>query len=80
MNSSKRVEDFSLDALRSGDRAEFARFVEDTGYQSTAETAGWGWVHVGDEWVEMSGADWQHPRGSDSDIEDKMVLSGVRNS
>jgi len=28
MNSSKRVEDFSLDALRSGDRAEFALLVE----------------------------------------------------
>lgn len=28
MNSRKRVEDFSLDALRSGDRAEFALLVE----------------------------------------------------
>lgn len=28
MNSGKRVEDFSLDALRSGDRAEFARLVD----------------------------------------------------
>lgn len=28
MNSSKRVEDFSLDALRSGERAEFALLVE----------------------------------------------------
>lgn len=28
MNSSKRVDDFSLDALRSGDRAEFALLVE----------------------------------------------------
>ena len=28
MNSNKRVEDFSLDALRSGDRAEFALLVE----------------------------------------------------
>lgn len=28
MNSSKRVEDFSLDALRSGDRAEFALLVD----------------------------------------------------
>jgi len=28
MNSSRRVEDFSLDALRSGDRAEFALLVE----------------------------------------------------
>ena len=29
MNSSKRVEDFSLDALRSGDRAEFALLVDE---------------------------------------------------
>jgi formylglycine-generating enzyme required for sulfatase activity len=50
---------------------QFARFVADTGYQTGAEAAGWGWVHGGDEWVEMSGADWQHPRGPNSDIADK---------
>lgn len=51
--------------------AQFARFVEATGYQTDAEKAGWGWVYLGEEWGEVSGADWRHPRGPDSGIDNK---------
>jgi formylglycine-generating enzyme required for sulfatase activity len=50
----------------------FAHFVAETDYQTDAEKAGWGWVRIGSEWEEMSGADWRHPRGQSSGIEDKM--------
>ncbi len=50
----------------------FARFVAATGYQTEAEKRGWGWVWKGSEWEKVEGADWRHPRGPDSSIEDKM--------
>jgi formylglycine-generating enzyme required for sulfatase activity len=48
--------------------AMFALFVEATGYQTDAEGQGGSWIFQGSGWSEVSGADWQHPRGSESDL------------
>ena len=48
--------------------AEFARFVEATGYRTEAERLGWSGVfdrEAGD-WTKGDGADWRHPEGPDS--------------
>jgi serine/threonine-protein kinase len=54
--------------------AMFRTFVEATGYETTAEIAGWGqpWRKgpMEKEWPRVSGADWQHPRGPESIAED----------
>lgn len=51
--------------------AMFARFVNTTGYDTDAENAGVGQVlsAPGLQWKEISGADWQHPFGPESDLE-----------
>lgn len=61
--------------------AQWARFVEATGYRTTAETAGGSWVWRGGDdvrapdqdqfWKLTPGADWRHPGGPDTGIEDK---------
>jgi len=51
--------------------AQFAAFVAETGYITLAEQEGWGMAYNGARWVKTSGADWRHPRGVDSDVEDK---------
>jgi serine/threonine-protein kinase len=48
--------------------AMFALFVEATGYQTDAEQLGSSWIFDGGSWSEVSGADWQHPRGPASDL------------
>lgn len=48
--------------------AQFAAFVETSGYQTTAEDAGWSWAYDGDSSVEMEGAAWQSPAGPGSTI------------
>jgi len=50
----------------------FARFVNETNYQTEAETRGWGWVNMGDEWEEVDGANWRHPGGPGSSINGKL--------
>jgi len=50
---------------------EFARFVEATGYKTTAEQKGTGRVLIGTEWKETKGADWRHPGGLKTDIQGK---------
>jgi formylglycine-generating enzyme required for sulfatase activity/tRNA A-37 threonylcarbamoyl transferase component Bud32 len=52
--------------------AEFARFVEATGYRTTAEEEGSGYTWTGKEWEETEGANWQHPGGPQTDIQGKM--------
>jgi formylglycine-generating enzyme required for sulfatase activity len=69
--------------------AKFARFVQETGYVTEAETFGWSYVFhlfVSAEtakkvekvaaqtpwWWVVPGADWRHPEGPDSTIEDRM--------
>ncbi len=50
--------------------AMFAKFVESESYQSTVEKSGCGWVYLPEkkDWNCVSGADWRHPRGPDSDL------------
>ena len=49
---------------------QFEKFVSDTGYETTAEKEGSGWIVVGNEWLNIEGANWQHPQGPDSDLTD----------
>jgi formylglycine-generating enzyme required for sulfatase activity len=51
--------------------AEFARFVQSTGYQTTAERSGTGCANTGERWEDIPGADWQHPGGPGTDIQDQ---------
>ena len=50
---------------------QFARFVAETGYQTDAERAGWGWVRLNDGWEQVNGANWQHPRGPITTVDGK---------
>ena len=54
--------------------SEFARFVQDTGYETDAEKKGISWVFKKGQrdWVAIQGADWRHPLGSESSIVDTM--------
>lgn len=49
---------------------QFARFVAATGYRTTAERAGGGWIYRGGarDWQYVPGADWRHPLGPQSAI------------
>jgi sulfatase modifying factor 1 len=51
--------------------AEYARFVQATRYQTTAERTGIGCACIGDKWEDIPGADWRHPRGPLTDIQSK---------
>lgn len=60
--------------------AEFAAFVEDTGYLTTAEKQGYSWVWTGGDlieprqehlWLKIPDASWRVPRGEGSDVADK---------
>ncbi|NIM95010.1 MAG: SUMF1/EgtB/PvdO family nonheme iron enzyme [Anaerolineales bacterium] len=52
----------------------FRKFVEDTGYETTAERDGWGapWTDgpMEKEWPHVPGTDWQHPHGPESSAVD----------
>ena len=79
-----RLPAFSIDAT-SVTNADFARFIDDTGYRTEAETFGFSAVfHLAlqaepDEvmgpasgtpwWAGVRGADWRHPGGSRSDLD-----------
>ncbi|MBM3133797.1 MAG: hypothetical protein FJZ89_00600 [Chloroflexi bacterium] len=50
--------------------AEFARFVQATGYQTAGEKPGGkGWALFEGKWQPVEGANWQHPEGPQSSIE-----------
>lgn len=83
----RTVAPFYLDRFETSN-AEFAAFVEDTGYKTDAEVFGWSFVHedlVSDEvketitqavaevqwWLPVTGADWRHPEGPDTDVFDE---------
>ncbi len=67
---------------------EFSRFIEDTEYVTEAEEFGWSFVFhyfVSEEekkqaqavqglnwWLAIQGANWKHPEGKDSNINDRM--------
>jgi formylglycine-generating enzyme required for sulfatase activity len=61
--------------------AMFRTFVEDTGYETTAERQGWGkpWAEgTGEqEWPHIKGADWQHPHGPESTAVDDHPVTQV---
>lgn len=52
--------------------ADFARFIQETGHITQAEWLGFGFVMLADEQRQVAGADWRHPWGPESSIEDKM--------
>jgi formylglycine-generating enzyme required for sulfatase activity len=52
--------------------AQFARFVEVTGYQTTAEQQGSAYGWTGSTWEEIKGAYWRQPRGVGSGIQQKL--------
>lgn len=54
--------------------AEFAKFVDATGYSTTAEQEGssWGFGKGDTDFVFVKGRDWHHPDGPDSNIADRM--------
>jgi len=53
---------------------EFSRFVEATGYITRAEKDGFCWAFLkgSDNFKKVTGADWKHPQGPDSDLEGKL--------
>lgn len=50
--------------------AAFARFVEETGYHTTAEELGYAYQFDGLGWVKANGLSWKHPYGPDSSDRD----------
>ena len=50
--------------------AQFAAFVDDTGYVTDAEQAGRSWARTEEGWGWVDSADWQHPVGPDSSADD----------
>ena len=50
---------------------EFARFVQATGYKTTAEQTGIGCANITGKWEDTQGADWRHPGGPATDIKNK---------
>lgn len=64
------VRAFAIDRHEVTNR-QFAAFVNATGYVTTAEHEGGGWIYRGGtrDWTYQSGADWRHPLGPASSIE-----------
>ncbi len=61
---------FSIDRHEVTNR-QFAVFVHATGYVTTAERAGGGWIYRGGErdWLYQPSADWRHPLGPGSSLD-----------
>ena len=81
-----RLDSFHVDACAVSN-ADFERFAEATGHVTDAERFGWSFVFGGllpDDfpptrgvahapwWRQVEGADWRHPEGQGSDLEDRM--------
>jgi formylglycine-generating enzyme required for sulfatase activity len=62
-----QLEGFYIDRHEVTNR-EFRRFVQETGYLTTAEREGGAWIYRGGEtdWKYFEGANWQHPLGAGS--------------
>lgn len=80
-----RIDPFYVD-LCPITNAEFARFIEATGYRTEAEGFGWSFVFAGDLpeelkeantvaglewWRRIDGADWAHPEGPQSNLKER---------
>ena len=80
------VDSFWIDA-RAVSNGEFARFVEESGYVTEAERFGWSFVFAGllpedfpptrsvaraPWWRQVDGADWRHPEGPQSNLEERV--------
>lgn len=65
-----RLERFLIDRHEVTNR-DFAAFVAGTGHVTSAESEGGAWVYRGGEadWKWVRGADWRHPLGPDSSID-----------
>ena len=68
-----RLDAFSIDRHEVTNR-QFGRFVKHTNYLTTAERTGGAWIYRGGErdWTYVRGADWQHPLGPESHIDQAM--------
>ncbi|GAB4348178.1 MAG: formylglycine-generating enzyme family protein [Candidatus Abyssubacteria bacterium] len=64
------VSGFWIDACEVTNR-KFQEFIDATGYVTDAEKRGKGWIWD-QQWKEMPGADWRHPKGPASSIETLM--------
>ncbi len=51
--------------------AQFEAFVSATGYKATAQIRGAGRDFTGTGWIDVPGADWQHPHGQGSNVSGK---------
>ena len=61
-----RVESFRI-MRTEATNGEFARFVAATGHVTDPERRGFGYVWDG-RWHKVTGADWRHPKGPESDL------------
>lgn len=50
---------------------QFATFVQNTSYRTTAQENGVGYAFDGKRWVDLKGVNWMNPRGSKNNIEDR---------
>lgn len=83
-----KVAPFYIDAC-TVTNAQFAAFIEDTGYKTEAEEFGWSFVFNSflspitarkvkqvvqgtPWWCAVEGADWQHPEGPESNLDERM--------
>ncbi|WP_089721280.1 formylglycine-generating enzyme family protein [Candidatus Entotheonella palauensis] len=64
-----RVAAFRLSRTEVTNR-DFEAFVRATGHVTEAEKRGWGWVWT-DRWRQVQGANWRHPQGPSSDLQDR---------
>jgi serine/threonine-protein kinase len=48
--------------------AMFTKFVAETGYVTEAEKKGWAYEWTASTWEKINGAQWRHPRGSQSNL------------
>jgi formylglycine-generating enzyme required for sulfatase activity len=67
------VQQFAMDKYEVTNK-QFAQFIAATGYITDAENRHSGWVYRkgAKDWEEIKGADWRHPEGPSSNIEDRM--------
>ncbi len=64
-----RVSSFWIDSTEVTN-AQFAIFVAETGYTTTAEVLGVGRIDVNETWQDVNGANWRLPLGDGSSIND----------